>query len=372
MSIKYIEEYRDQMVAWKLVEKIKEISHRKVRLMEVCGTHTMSIFRSGIRTLLPGTISLISGPGCPVCVTTQGDIDAFIALARQKDVIVTTFGDLLRVPGTDSSLQKERANGRDIRVVYSTIDALETARKNPGKKIVFLGVGFETTAPTIAASILTAAEARIENYFVYSAHKLVPPALAALMETEDIEIDGFILPGHVSVIIGTSAYSTFSEKYQVPCVVSGFEPADILQAIFGLVGQLESGCAALVNGYQRAVTSEGNVQAKKIMQEVFETADVSWRGIGFISKSGLKLKKEFESFDAQRAFQIPVTDSEDVRGCACGEILRGLKDPPECPLYKKICTPLEPVGPCMVSSEGTCAAFYRYDGNYPFSGKSLE
>ena len=363
MPIKHMEEYRDPEISRKIVDSIKKLSQKEIRLMEVCGTHTMSIFRSGIKTLLPDTISLLSGPGCPVCVTAQHEIDAFIELSKAEDVISVSFGDLMRVPGTGSSLQKERAKGKDIRIVYTAFDALEIARKNPDKKVVFLGIGFETTAPTIAASILSAKKMGLDNYSVFSAHKIVPPALAALMETRDVKIDGFILPGHVSVIIGTKAYLPFFEQYQVPCVIAGFEPADILQAIFILAKQIEAGTPGLKNGYQRAVVFDGNEKAQKIMHDVFETVDAAWRGIGTIPKSGLKIRKEFESFDTQKIFEVTVSDSKEPKGCACGEILTGLKTPPECPLYKKACTPMDPVGPCMVSTEGTCAAYYRYDGS---------
>jgi hydrogenase expression/formation protein HypD len=360
MTIKHLEEYRDPEISRKIVERIKAASQKQIRLMEVCGTHTMSIFRSGIRGLLPDTVSLLSGPGCPVCVTSQNEIDAFIALSRFDDVIITTFGDLIRVPGTDSSLQKERAEGSDIRMVYSTFDALKIARKNPNKKVAFLGVGFETTAPTIAVSILTAMEMRINNYFVFCAHKVLPPALDILMKVKETKIDGFILPGHVSVIIGIKAYLPFFEQYQTPCVVAGFEPVDILQAILMLVEQIEAGGPELVNGYKRAVTFDGNQKAQKIMEDVFETIDANWRGIGTIPKSGLKIREEFAAYDARKVFEIEITDSTDPKGCACGEILTGLKIPSECPLYKKTCTPMDPVGPCMVSSEGTCAAYYRF------------
>ncbi|MEE8553877.1 MAG: hydrogenase formation protein HypD, partial [Desulfobacterales bacterium] len=289
MPIKHLEEYRDPEISRKIIERIKAASQKQIRLMEVCGTHTMSIFKSGIRGLLPATVSLLSGPGCPVCVTSQNEIDAFIALSRVDDVIITTFGDLIKVPGTDSSLQKERAEGSDIRVVYSTFDALEIARKNPNKKVAFLGVGFETTAPTIAASILTAIEMRLENYFVFCAHKVLPPALDILMKVKETKIDGFILPGHVSVIIGIKAYLPFFEQYQTPCVIAGFEPVDILQAILILVEQIEVGGPELVNGYKRAVTFDGNQKAQKIMEDVFETIDANWRGIGTIPKSGLQI-----------------------------------------------------------------------------------
>ena len=360
MTIKHLEEYRDQEIARSIVDRIKRVSKTNVRLMEVCGAHTMSVFRNGIRSLLPDTISLLSGPGCPVCVTAQKEIDAFIGLARADDVIVTSFGDLIKVPGTDSSLQKERANGRDIRVVYSTFDALEIARNNPDKKVVFLGVGFETTAPTIAASIISAKKRKLDNFFVFSAHKTVPPALDALMQTKDVKIDGFILPGHVSVIIGTKAYVPLFEKYKIPCVVAGFEPSDILQPISILVEQIESDAPELINGYPGAVTFDGNKKAQRIMEDVFETVDVAWRGIGVIPKSGLRIRKKFSAFDAEKMIEFSAPESKDPSGCACGEILTGLKIPPECPLYKKVCTPMDPIGPCMVSSEGTCAAYYRY------------
>ena len=314
MPFKHLKGYRDPAISREIIESIKKLSKKEVRLMEVCGTHTMTIFKSGIKRLLPETISLLSGPGCPVCVTSRHEIDTVIEIARAKDVIVVTFGDLLRVPGSFSSLQKERANGKDIHVVYSAFDGLEIAKKNPDKKIVFLGIGFETTAPTIAASILSADNLRLDNYFVLSVHKLIPPALAALMQIKGVRVDGFILPGHVSVIIGTNAFLPFFGQYQIPCVVAGFEPIDMLQAIFMLVKQIEAGSASLENGYQRAVTIEGNKKAKKIMQDVFETVDVTWRGIGTIPKSGLKIREKFSYLDAQKMFDISIPHSEDPKG----------------------------------------------------------
>jgi hydrogenase expression/formation protein HypD len=360
MSIKHLHEYRDPELSGQIIEQIKIASQKNIHLMEVCGTHTVSIFRNGIRSLLPETISLLSGPGCPVCVTAQNEIDAFIELAKLDNVIIATFGDLIRVPGGNSSLQKEQAKGRDVRVVYSTFDALEIAKKNPDKKVVFLGVGFETTAPTIAASILAARDLNLNNYFVISAHKLLPPALIALAENKETKIDGFILPGHVSVIIGVKAYSSFFEKYNIPCVIAGFEPIDILQAILMLTKQIEDDAPKLENAYKRAVNFDGNQKALSTMDEVFETADATWRGLGVITLSGLKIRKEFEAFDAKKVFKIELAESKEPKGCACGEILLGLKTPPQCPLYKTACAPMQPVGPCMVSSEGTCAAYYRY------------
>jgi hydrogenase expression/formation protein HypD len=360
MSIKHLHEYRDPDLSRKIIEQIKIAGQKKIHLMEVCGTHTVSIFRNGIRSLLPEPISLLSGPGCPVCVTAQNEIDAFIELAKLDDAVITTFGDLIRVPGGNSSLQKEQAKGRDVRVVYSTFDAIEIAKKNPDKKVIFLGVGFETTAPTIAASILAARDLNLKNYFVISAHKLLPPALIALAENKETKIDGFILPGHVSVIIGVKAYIPFFEKYNIPCVIAGFEPIDILQAILTLTEQIEDETPKLENAYKRAVNFDGNPKALSTMDAVFETADATWRGLGVIPLSGLKIRKEFEAFDAQKVFKIELAESKEPKGCACGEILLGLKTPPQCPLYKKTCTPTHPVGPCMVSSEGTCAAYYRY------------
>jgi hydrogenase expression/formation protein HypD len=360
MSIRHLHEYRDPELSRKIIQQINKISQKEIHLMEVCGTHTVSIFRNGIRSLLPETISLLSGPGCPVCVTAQNEIDAFIELAKLDDVIIATFGDLIRVPGGNSSLQKEQAKGRDVRVVYSTFDAIEIAKKNPDKKVTFLGVGFETTAPTIAASILAARDLNLNNYFVISAHKLLPPALIALAENKETKIDGFILPGHVSVIIGVKAYISFFEAHNIPCVIAGFEPIDILQAILMLTEQIEDDTPKLENAYKRAVNFDGNLKALSTMDAVFETADAAWRGLGVIPLSGLKIRKEFEAFDAQKVFKIELAESKEPKGCACGEILLGLKTPPQCPLYKKTCTPTHPIGPCMVSSEGTCAAYYRY------------
>lgn len=360
MALKFMDEYRDSKIAESLIHKINATSKQPVRLMEVCGTHTVSIFRSGIRSVLPPTISLLSGPGCPVCVTDQREIDAFIELARMDNVILTTFGDLMRVPGSTSSLQKQRADGKDVRVVYSTMDALEIARKNPNKRVVFLGVGFETTTPTIAAAIVSAARLQVTNFSVISAHKLVPPALETLMKLKDVQLDGFLLPGHVSVIIGTNAYQPFFDHYQTPCVVAGFEPTDILQAIVMLVEQIEGGRPRLENAYPRAVTPDGNMAALKIIDEVFEPADASWRGIGVITNSGLKIRQTYAAHDAQRLFDIQVPEPQIPQGCACGEILTAQKIPPDCKLYATVCTPTNPVGPCMVSTEGTCAAYYKY------------
>ncbi|MFC1816031.1 hydrogenase formation protein HypD [Thermodesulfobacteriota bacterium] len=363
MGIKYVEEFRDPTISRRISENIHSISKKPVRLMEVCGTHTMSIFRHGIRSLLPHTISLLSGPGCPVCVTAQKEIDAFIEIARLEDVIVATFGDLMRVPGSESSLQNERAKGQDVRVVSSTFDAIRISRDHPDKKVVFAGVGFETTAPTVAATIATGRVENLKNFFVYSSHKRLPPALFALMENHEIRVDGLILPGHVSAIIGIEAYRPFFNAYHIPCVVAGFEPLDILQAIFLLISQIEKNEPTIVNAYKRAVNSKGNPKAQSIMDHVFARSDGEWRGLGTIKKSGLKMRETFADFDAEKMLTFHVSRSKEPKGCACGEILTGVKLPSDCPLYKKVCTPTAPAGPCMVSSEGTCAAFYRYNDN---------
>lgn len=361
MSLTHSDAFHDPQIARHLADRITRTCRRPIRLMEVCGTHTVSIFRSGIRSLLPETIALLSGPGCPVCVTAQGEIDAFIALAREPDTIVATFGDLIRVPGSGSSLQREKADGADVQIVYSTFDALDLARRNPDKRVVFLGVGFETTAPTVAAAIFSAHQQQIDNFFVVSAHKTVPPALDALAEGE-INIDGFLLPGHVSVIIGLEAYRPFFDAHRVPCVVAGFEPSDLLQAIAMLVDQVESGHPALENAYPRAVTAIGNPKAIAVMDNVFAVADADWRGLGTIAASGLAIREKYAAFDAIKAFDIHLKPVAEPKGCACGEILTGVKIPPQCALYKTVCNPMAPVGPCMVSSEGTCAAYYRYHG----------
>ncbi len=362
MPVKHIEEYRDREIARRLIAQIHAASRKPIRLMEVCGTHTMSIFRSGLRSLLPETITLVSGPGCPVCVTAQREIDQFVALARREDVILTTFGDLLRVPGSGSSLQQERAAGCDVRVVYSPLDALALAARNRAKKVVFLGVGFETTAPTVAAALLSARARGVSNFLVFAAHKRTPPAVAALMAAPDLRVDGFLLPGHACLVTGTRAFQPLVDRYRIPCVVGGFEPLDLLGALARLVAQIEAGAAVLENAYERAVTAGGNAKAQAVMEAVFATVDAEWRGLGVIPESGLKIAEAHRALDAEACFDLSVPDVPEPRGCACGQVLKGLKIPTDCALYQKTCTPMHPVGPCMVSSEGTCAAYYRYHG----------
>ena len=358
--MKYIDEYRDGTVAKALSDRVKAISMRQVRLMEICGTHTMAIFKHGIRSLLPESIELVSGPGCPVCVTAMEEIDRAVKLAQTPGVIVTTFGDMLRVPGSKSSLQKEQSNGALVKMVYSTFDALKIAGQNPDSEVVFLGIGFETTAPTVAAAIKTAHENKQKNFSVLSAHKLLPPAMDALLSSGDLGIDGFICPGHVTTIIGTSSYETVVERYHTPCTVTGFEPIDILQGILLLVEQIEEGRAEVNIQYTRGASPEGNPAALRMMDEVFEPCDSPWRGLGRIPLSGLAIREKYACHDAGIRFDIDVPPAKEPPGCLCAEILRGGARPPDCNLYRKACTPRTPVGPCMVSSEGTCAAYFKY------------
>jgi len=357
--LKYIDEYRDENRVKLILEKIKLISTKKVNLMEVCGTHTVSIFRNGIKNILPENIQLISGPGCPVCVTPIESIDEIIAFSRKKDFIVTTFGDMIRVPGSTSSLEKEKADGADIRVVYSTLDALDIAQKNSDKNIVFMGAGFETTSPTIASIVLQAKNKGIKNFSVLSVAKTMPPVMKSLL-VGGMNIDGFICPGHVSAIIGSKPYDFIAEKFGIPCVISGFEPVDILETIYMLIKQIEKNIAKIEIQYKRAVKPEGNQIALNKMEEVFKTVDAGWRGIGNIANSGLDLKKEFIQHNARR-FKVSIEKSKEYPGCRCGDVLKGLINPTECALFRTVCTPQDPKGACMVSSEGTCAAYYRYD-----------
>lgn len=358
--MKYMDEYRDREMATALARRIKSASSKPIRLMEICGTHTMAIFKHGIRTLLPDTIELVSGPGCPVCVTAMEEIDRAVKLAERHDVIVTTFGDMLRVPGSRTSLKHEQARGADVRMVYSTFDALDIASQHPDQEVAFLGVGFETTAPTVAAAIKTAYDQGRRNFSVLSAHKLLPPAMNALLEGGDLKINGFICPGHVTTIIGTASYKDVAQNYHTPCVVVGFEPIDILQGIFMLVEQIEAGRAEVEIQYTRGASEAGNPGALDLMHTVFESCDSPWRGLGSIPQSGLSIKETYSALDAKNRFELNVPPASEPPGCRCAEILRGAATPPMCGLFRTACTPTSPVGPCMVSSEGTCAAYFRY------------
>lgn len=358
--MKYIDEYRNKKIVQDLVQRINSISTKEVRLMEVCGGHTMSIQKFGIPYLLPENVKLLSGPGCPVCVSSRSYIDQAIAYSRLENVVITTFGDLIRIPGSTSSLEKEKANGADIRIVYSPLDALEIARKNLEKKIVFLGIGFETTAPGSAASILTATKENLTNFLLYSSHKIMPPAMEALID-EGVKIDGYIAPGHVSTITGHEIYLDFPKKFEIACVIAGFEPVDLLQSIYMLVKQVEENNPKVEIQYRRAVKMEGNEKAKAIMEEVFSLRDDWWRGLGILPKSGLGLREKYAKFDAEKVLEAEVETTREDKGCICGEILKGLKNPKDCKLFAKKCNPSDPVGACMVSSEGACHAYYKYN-----------
>jgi hydrogenase expression/formation protein HypD len=347
-----------------LIARIQAVAkrvERNVTFMEVCGTHTMAVSRSGLRQLLPANVKLISGPGCPVCVTDTNYIDAAIELARRPGVIVTTFGDLVRVPGSESSLERERAMGAAVRVVYSPSDALALARENPDKQVVFLGVGFETTAPTVAWTIKKAAQDGVMNFSALCAHKTMPFAMEALLKDQEVKIDGFICPGHVSVITGAQLYRFVPERYRIPCVVCGFEAADVLKCVAMLLAQIAEKRATVEIEYSRSVDETGNAAAQRLIGEIFEESDAGWRGIGVIPRSGLAIRKEFARWDAVKALGVKFGTAKPNPACQCGNILRGMITPPECKLFAKVCTPTNPLGPCMVSSEGACAAFYKYE-----------
>jgi hydrogenase expression/formation protein HypD len=360
--LRFITEFRRSELAKGLISQIHWKSRTPARLMEFCGGHTVTIFRYGIRGILPETIDMVSGPGCPICVTANADLDKAIALAQVPDVIIATFGDMLKVPGSHSSLQEVKADGADVHTVYSTMDALKIAEGNPTKSVVFLGVGFETTAPTIAASILQAEARRTRNYYVLSLHKLCPPVIRAILDSGEVKLQGLICPGHVSTIIGSHPWEFIARDYGIPCVVSGFEPLDILQCVDMLVSQIESGESMVEIAYRRGVRTEGNQQAIKLMEQVFEPCPAQWRGIGEVPDSGLKLGKDYQHFDAELAFDITPGPAHEPVGCICGDILRGVRTPADCQLFGKVCTPQYPVGPCMVSSEGSCSAYYLYGG----------
>ncbi|PYG88421.1 hydrogenase expression/formation protein HypD [Ruminiclostridium sufflavum DSM 19573] len=358
----YIDEFRDKEVIKKIAEGISEYKGPDIKIMEVCGTHTMAISRYGLRTLLPDSIELLSGPGCPVCVTPTSYIDSALELADNKDIIITTFGDMMRIPGNDSTLLYKRAQGCNVQMVYSPLNAVDLARDNPDKEVVFLSVGFETTTPVIALSIYKAEREKIKNFSVLTANKTMPEAVKTLAGDGELAIDGFIYPGHVAAIIGTDFFSQVAYNMKKAGVVAGFEPLDILYSINVLVKNITEGNIILENMYSRIVTKEGNTKAQNKMYEVFEAADAVWRGIGMIQNSGLALRPEYERFDASKRFGIKLKNSPEPKGCLCGEVLRGKKKPPDCKLFKNGCTPENPVGACMVSSEGTCAAYYKYGG----------
>ena len=357
--MKYVDEFRDRKLIDKVADQIRRAVDpgRTYNIMEVCGTHTMNIFRFGLRDILPPNIRLISGPGCPVCVTPNEYIDKAIAIANMKDVIIATFGDMLKVPGSRSSLEKEKAKGCHARVVYSSIDALDMAAKNPKKEIVFLGIGFETTAPTVAQSLIMAKENRLKNYSVFCGHKTMPEVLEALVSDKTIKADAFILPGHVSAIIGVKPYEFLSKVYNKNCAISGFEPLDIMQSILMVIKQ---DAPKVQIQYSRVIEARGNILARKSIDKAFEKCPSVWRGIGLVKDSGLKIRSSYKDLDAESKFHPEIETPKDNIRCFCGYILKGIKTPRDCPSFARTCTPENPAGACMVSSEGTCAAYYRY------------
>lgn len=352
--------FKDPKLARGLIETIHRLAPEHATLMEVCGTHTVAIARNGIRDLMPEGLRLASGPGCPVCVTCNRDIDTVIALARIPNLTITTFGDMTRVPGSTSSLLAEQAAGRSVEIVYSPLDALAFAKAHPEREVVFVGVGFETTTPLVAMAIKRAKAMGLSNFTVFAAHKNMPGALELLVGDPTLELDALILPGHVSTIIGAEPYRFLAEKYGIPGVITGFEPVDVLQGIAMLVRQLHEGRAEIEIAYARGVMPEGNPVALAAIDEVFETCTATWRGLGDIPGSGYRIRDEFANFDAVRRFEPDVESTRDPKGCRCGDVLRARIAPNECPLFRTVCTPENPVGPCMVSSEGSCAAYYRY------------
>lgn len=371
-----LEVFKNPQLAKSLLESIRAAKVGDVNLMEVCGTHTMAIARGGLRSVLPPNVHLLSGPGCPVCVTCNRDIDTVIALSKMPQVTIATFGDMIRVPGSTTTLQKQKAEGSDVRVVYSPLDALRIAHSEPEREVVFVGVGFETTAPLVAATIRRAKDQGIGNFSVMCAHKNVPHVLEVLVNDPEVAIDAFILPGHVSTIIGTKPYEFLAQKYNIPGVVTGFETVDVLEGIAMLVRQLEQKAADSSNAgdnaeaanptakieiaYSRGTQALGNPTAVAAIEEVFEECDAEWRGLGAIPRSGFRIRSSYAQFDAVAKFSPQPEPTKEPRGCRCADILRGVLKPSQCPLFEKVCTPQSPVGPCMVSSEGSCAAFYKY------------
>jgi hydrogenase expression/formation protein HypD len=362
MNFDILDRFSDPVLCRKLLDRLEAELNGELRFMEVCGTHTVTIFQSGLRSLLPKGVVHLSGPGCPVCVTHESEVNAFLNLAGKPGVIMATFGDLMRVPGEDGrNLKKAQADGARIKVVYSPFDTLKLAKENPDDLVIFIGVGFETTAPTIAGTMKMAREQGIDNLRILCFHKTVPTALDVLLADDAITLDGFILPGHVSAVIGVEPYNFIAEKYGKSAVVTGFEPLDILQSLTQMADWRNKGEVHVSNNYTRVVGDQGNPKAMEIMYEVFAPCDALWRGLGWIPDSGLEIRPEWENFDAKKEFGIVIEDGPVLKGCKCGEILKGVKRPDQCPLFGKACTPANPVGPCMVSTEGSCAAYYKYN-----------
>jgi hydrogenase expression/formation protein HypD len=359
--VKFVDEFRARGPAIRLARQIASLTTRHVKIMEVCGGHTHTIFKYGIEELLPSNIDLIHGPGCPVCVIPLGRVDDAISIATRPEVIFTTYGDMMRVPGSRTNLIQAKALGADVRMVYSPLDALKLARQHSQRQVVFLGLGFETTAPATAITLLNAAKEGIDNFTVFCNHVMIVPALKAMLDSPDLKLDGFIGPGHVSTVIGTRPYEFVVRDYQKPVVVSGFEPLDLLQGIYMVARQVTEGRAEIENQYPRAVSRDGNAKALDALIEVFEPREFfEWRGLGSIARSGMKLREKYAAFDAEVRFSVPGVRIADPKACQCGEILKGVKNPWECKVFGTACTPETPIGSCMVSSEGACAAYYNY------------
>jgi hydrogenase expression/formation protein HypD len=358
--MKYIDEYRNPRLAQSLVQEIRRIQTRPWVIMEVCGGQTHSIVKHGIDRLLPDGIELVHGPGCPVCVTPLETIDKAHAIAGRPDVIFCSFGDMLRVPGSHGDLFMLKSQGADIRVVYSPLDCLKIARANPDKKIVFFAIGFETTAPANAMLVFRARQEGVKNLSILVSHSLVPPSITYILQSPQNRVQGFLGPGHVCAVMGYREYEPISERYKVPIVITGFEPLDLLQGTLLTVQQLEAGKAVVENQYSRVLNREGNIAARKLVNSVFEVGDRKWRGVGWIPKSGYKLRWEYREHDAERLFEVKEIDTKEPAICISGQILKGIKKPHDCPAFGTLCTPLTPLGATMVSAEGACAAYYTY------------
>ncbi len=358
--MKHLNEYRNPILAKKVLQEIKNSVTKPWKIMEVCGGQTHSLVKNGILSVLPKEITMLHGPGCPVCVTPLHLIDKAIYLAESKQVILCSFGDMLRVPGSKKSLLEAKANGADVRILYSPLEAVNIAKENPNKEVVFFAVGFETTAPSNALSVIQAKKQGVLNYSILTSHVLVPPAITALMEDEESKIDGFLAAGHVCSIMGYWEYFPLVKKYKIPIVITGFEPLDILQGILMVVKQLEKGSAEVENQYTRMVKEMGNKSAQEIIATVFDTGDQMWRGIGTIPKSGYQINATYKNYDADKKFKIQIEEVPENKKCIAGAIMKGVKKPFECSEFGKLCTPQNPLGAPMVSSEGACAAYYNF------------
>ena len=371
--MKYVDEYRDADMAETLTREIERLSAgRTLQIMEVCGGHTHTIYKHGIEDLLPENVDLVHGPGCPVCVLPMGRIDDAIAMAKSDGVIFTTFGDMMRVPGSDGSLLDAKAQGADVRFVYSPLDALKIARDNPEREVIFFAIGFETTAPSTAVTLLRARAEQLENFSIFCNHVTIIPAMKAILDSPDLRLGGFVGPGHVSMIIGVRPYQFVARDYGKPVVIAGFEPLDIVQAIYQIVRQIDEGRAAVENQYARVVRPEGNTRALQVMAQTMALRPFfEWRGLGFITHSALQVREEFARWDAERRFEVPGVRVADPKACQCGEVLKGVLKPWECRVFGTACTPETPIGTCMVSPEGACAAYFNY-GRYSMAAGRAE